>query len=383
MRFILTAFFAIVTAAAQSNSYNASHLWWEPNQDEHFPWDSDYENPTGLLRITLPNGSLRTGGHPFFKPLGKNGRACITCHQPSNAMSLSVENIRRRWVETAGKDPLFAAVDGSNCPSLPQQERSSHSLLLDHGLFRVAVAWPPKNIRPDFRLEVVSDPTGCNATPGQVSVYRRPRLSANLTELTPGPQGAVLMADGRAATLRDQAIDAILVHEEATEPPTEADLKRILEFETTVFARQFSDYRGGLTAQFGQPQEGTAGEHRASARRGKALFDARCSSCHQAGTERARVAPKASLAGLPTFRLTCADGRVITLQDPGRALITGKCADAGAIVIPQFSGLSARPPYFSNGSAATLEALIDSYAGMGIRFSADEKRELLHYLLTL
>jgi hypothetical protein len=43
-----------------------------------------------MLRISLADGSFRTGGHPFFKPLGENRRACVTCHQPSNAMSLPV-----------------------------------------------------------------------------------------------------------------------------------------------------------------------------------------------------------------------------------------------------------------------------------------------------
>jgi cytochrome c peroxidase len=383
LRLALTFLLALVTALAQGNSYNASHLWWEPNQDEFFPWDSDYENPTGLLRVSLPNGSFRTGGHPFFKPLGANGRACITCHQPSNAMSLSVDNIRRRWTDTAGQDPLFAAIDGSNCPSLPQAQRASHSLLLDHGLFRVSLPWPPRNITPDFRLEVLSDPPGCNATPGQISVYRRPRPSANLTRLTPGPHGAVLMADGRAPSLRDQAIDAILVHQQASSAPSESDLKRILDFETTILASQYSDYRGGITAQFDSPGPGSSGAHRASALRGKALFDARCSSCHQSGTPRAHAIPKPHLPALPTFRATCASGKVLTIQDPGLALITGKCADLGAIVIPQFFGLAARPPYFSNGSAPTLEALLESYQQIGIRFSPAEKQDLLHFLLTL
>ena len=39
-----------------------------------------------------------------------------------------------------------------------------------------------------------------------------------------------------------------------------------------------------------------------------------------------------TLPDLPVFRVTCRGGRVITTQDPGRALITGKCEDAGAIV---------------------------------------------------
>ena len=68
----------------------------------------------------------------------------------------------RLWRRTSGKDPLFAAVDGSNCPDLPQDQEKSHSLLLNRGLIRVFLP-VPKNA--EFTIEVVSDPTGCNTSP--------------------------------------------------------------------------------------------------------------------------------------------------------------------------------------------------------------------------
>lgn len=380
MRCLILLTVAALSAAGQSG-YNPAHPWWDSNLDEQFPWDTTYENPFGWLRISNLKGSFRTGGHPFFRPLGVNGRACITCHQPSNAMSLSVENIQKRWRETDGRDPLFAAVDGANCPTLPQGERESHSLLLNRGLFRVALPWPPPGVTPDFRLDVIRDPTNCNKRPGEISVYRRPRMSANLSTLVEGPDGAVLMADGRAATLRAQAIDAALVHQQAKSAPSEEDLRLILDFETQVTATQFADLRGGLTSDFAIQTGGVIGEHRASVERGQALFAARCASCHKAGTTRWQALPRKPLPDLPVFRVTCQSGRVVESQDPGRALITGKCADVGAIVIPQFHGLSARAPYFSNGSAATLDELVDFYRDlMGIRFSREERRDLVSYL---
>ena len=67
-----------------------------------------------------------------------------------------------RWDATAGKDPLFAAVDGMNCPRLPPGDPRSHSLLLERGLIRVALPWPPRNsdgtrTEPEFTIEVVRD----------------------------------------------------------------------------------------------------------------------------------------------------------------------------------------------------------------------------------
>jgi hypothetical protein len=98
------------------------------------------------------------------------------------------------------------------------------------------------------------------------------------------------------------------------------------------------------------------------------------------------------LPELPLFRITCrADlpphpflGREIYTQDPGRALISGKCQDVGAIVIQQFRGLAARAPYFSNGSAATLAELVDFYdRRFNIRLTEQERHDLVNFLNVL
>jgi hypothetical protein len=134
------------------------------------PATLDYVNPDGALGILNTAGPIETKGHPFFEPIGTNGRACVTCHQPSDAMTVSAASARERWRETGGKDPLFAAIDGKNCPNLPQDDPASHSLLLERGLIRVFLPWPPQKadgarIDPEFTIEVVRDPTHCNTDP--------------------------------------------------------------------------------------------------------------------------------------------------------------------------------------------------------------------------
>jgi hypothetical protein len=238
---------AVVLAAA-SGSPNP---WWQAGEPRIMPSQVSYEDGSGRVTILHEGGAFQTQGHAFFTPIGSNGRACITCHQPSDGMSLSVDTIRRRWDETGGKDPLFAAIDGSNCPSLPQDERASHSLLLDRGLIRVYLPWPPHAagsapLKPEFSIEVVSDPTGCNNDPvyglhsrtPSISVFRRPRPVANLKYLLELPHGVPpadflfyndktllprnpetggfvtlqLMSDGRDLTLQLQARDAAGMH---------------------------------------------------------------------------------------------------------------------------------------------------------------------------
>ncbi|SPF45557.1 conserved exported hypothetical protein [Candidatus Sulfopaludibacter sp. SbA4] len=417
-------------ATAQSGrSYGPGHIWWEAGQGGALPWEETYDNPDGQVGILNREGAVRTDRHPFFEALGANGRACVTCHQPSNAMSVSAAALRERWKETGGKDPIFAAVDGSNCPDLAQEMESSHSLLLERGLFRIFLPWPPRGVRPEFRIEVVRDPTGCNKG-GDISLYRRPRIAANLDTIVAGPRGMSFMADGREPSLTSQAISAILVHEQAGTHPTLEQLRKIVEFETQVYAAQSADIRGGLLNEKDGPAAlgpqnlagGSAGslgaallfdvwrkpqgatdiglqrEFRASVARGSDLFSARCASCHTSGTTRwmdigtANSAVAAGSADLPLFRITCDPratphpslGRVFYTQDPGRAMISGKCADVGAIVLQQLRGLAARAPYFSNGSARTLREVVEFYdRRFKIGYSEQEKQDLMDFLRVL
>jgi cytochrome c peroxidase len=305
---------------------------------------------------------------------------------------------------------------------------SSHSLLLTRGLIRIFLPWPSKKVVPDFKLEVVRDPTGCNNSPvfglqsanPTISVYRRPRMVANFKYASQ----LSLMADGREPSLESQATTAVLVHEQANAHPTNSQLSQIVDFEMQLFAAQGADDRAGLLTEKGGPAalgpdnlaaglaQRFAGEtaapssfavwnqpnakdvqiaFRTSVARGSDLFVDRCATCHAAGSTRAidigtLNRPYArEAADLPVFRITCdADGRVIYTQDPGRALITGKCSDVGAIVMQQLRGLSARAPYFSNGSAATLRDVVDFYDHRySIGYSEKQKQDLVNFLRTL
>jgi hypothetical protein len=80
--------------------------WWDVNRGTPFPSSMAFGDPSGQLRLLNKAGEVQTKDHAFFTPLGSNGRACITCHQPASAMSISVDLIRNRWADTNGKDPL-------------------------------------------------------------------------------------------------------------------------------------------------------------------------------------------------------------------------------------------------------------------------------------
>ena len=72
------------------------------------------------------------------------------------------------------------------------------------------------------------------------------------------------------------------------------------------------------------------------------------------------------------------------LNDLGRAMLSGKCADIGKTKGPVLRGLAARAPYFHNGSAAQLIDAVNFYdQRFNIGFTAQEKSDLVAFLQSL
>jgi hypothetical protein len=489
--------------------------WTAAGQGGTAPQLARYKDGMGEVEVLFAGGPVNMKGHPFFTPLGENGRACVTCHQPSSGMGLSVATIRKRWQETQGKDPLFAAIDGSNCPSLPQEKPDSHSLLLNRGLFRVSLPWPRSvapdgtPVNPEFTIEVVRDPTGCNTDPHyglqspdpHISVFRRPRVVANLKYVAVDAGGEVyggvgpfnakrlamvldrdpetgrymsmnIMSDARDPTLKMQAAEAARDHLQVRTPLTDLQLQQIVAFESQTYAAQGVDSVGDdfstadappalgahnlrdsptgvLGDNFGNPAfktfdswrsdsaatPSTRQAFRDSVERGYDIFFNRpfwirdvshintvgfgnpakrtCVTCHNlqmVGTDASAgwgdlgttnepwageplYSPRsATRPELPLFKIVCSPqarphpflGRVIYTHDPGRALISGKCYDVGSIVMGQLRGLAARAPYFSNGSAEDLRAVVDFYdRRFNMALTQQEKTDLVNFMSVL
>ena len=215
-------------------------------------------DPSGTIATYSTNGSLDLGS-PFFQSLGTNGRSCATCHVIGNGMGLSAATAQAVFAANGEHDPLFAAVDGANCPTAaPGSGAEAHSLLINNGLIRVSLGLPHP---AEFTLSVVQDPYQCAFTMGaegdtSASVYRRPLPSTNLRFLS------AVMFDGRetvaplnnsatfAANLRTdlshQAMDATLGHAQAAVAPTGAQVAGIVDFEMSLYSAQRSDDAAGL-----------------------------------------------------------------------------------------------------------------------------------------
>ena len=79
LRALLLPAAALALVAATQHRAAAPDRWWEPGADREFPASLDYRNEHGTLRTLLVDGPMQTKNHPFFMPLGANGRACVTC----------------------------------------------------------------------------------------------------------------------------------------------------------------------------------------------------------------------------------------------------------------------------------------------------------------
>ena len=220
----------------------------------------EFSDPHGRFANLNLGGPTDTTTNPFFQHMGTNGRSCVTCHQPSDAFSVTPPHIRKRFDATRGTDPLFRPVDGANCPmadvSTMEERREAYSLLLTRGLIRIGIAVPEN---ADYQVVTVYNPYGCNAT-DVISMYRRPLPTTNLRFLS------AVMFDGREsssatgttkiiysnypdslmADLAHQSVDATIIHAQGDGTrPTAEEQQQIVDFETKLFTAQTRDRHAG------------------------------------------------------------------------------------------------------------------------------------------
>jgi cytochrome c peroxidase len=201
-----------------------------------------FPNEAGTTRTFSVNGEIDLN-NPFFQSLGSNGRACVTCHQPSDAWTVTPAHIQERFDASDGLDPIFRTNDGSNSPaadvSTVDARRSAFSMLLSKGLIRVGIGIPDG---AEFELIDVDDPYGF-ASAAELSLFRRPLPSTNLRFLS------AVMWDGRETfkgesmnfDLLDQANAATLGHAAAQHPLSVQQREAIVNFEVGLYTAQTDD----------------------------------------------------------------------------------------------------------------------------------------------
>jgi len=213
----------------------------------------------GVTATYFPGGPVTTANNAFFQSLGSNGRTCFTCHQPQNNWSISPGTIAVVYATTLGRDPLFAPIDGANCPDSGSANSKfgakfvqARSQLFVHGNIRIGLPVPAS---PEWAsVTVSSDPTGCEKNntyglpAGMLSFYRRPLPATNVIYTTPGvalgpfPPAPNIMWDTREPSLASQFVDATMVHGQTSVVPTADQVNQGVSFQSGSFTAQSYDY---------------------------------------------------------------------------------------------------------------------------------------------
>jgi cytochrome c peroxidase len=166
-----------------------------------------------------------------------------------------------------------------------------------------------------------------------------------------------------------------------------------------------------------QDKRGGAGGARAAIARGQGVFNSKpirirgvrglnddlavdeipatCTTCHDAPNAGDHSVPMPLDIGvadaarrtpdMPLYTLrNKATGETLQTTDPGRALVTGKWKDIGRFKGPILRAVATRAPYFHNGMAQDLAAVVDFYdTRFEIGFTPDEKADLIAFLRAL
>lgn len=227
----------------------------------------------------------------------------------------------------------------------------------------------------------------------------RRTLRRNTPTLVNRVLGSLQFLDGRAASLEDQALVPIQNPQEMA-----GDLPTIVALLSQIpdYAARFQQVTGGAPSPDGiaralaafertllsgssaadRFEAGDPGAIGPSEQRGRLLFrgKARCTACH-----------KGSSFSDESFHAT----QQTTSGDGGREAVTGRRRFRAAFKTPTLRDIALTGPYLHDGSAATLEQVIDNYDRGGLTaqdrdaeirplgLSADEKADLAAYLRSL
>lgn len=336
---------------------------------------------------------------------GGNGRTCKTCH-PS-------EGDDQGTLSPADVEALFQAD-----PSHPLFQHDGADVFGGNTFDRIrehATVLVDKDLPPNVSI-VGSDARSVVLARGIPSTMNTPALDG------------VLMYDGRAPNLQEQALGAITGHAQA-DGATPDQLDAIATFQQTLFnsdaLEAFADDGVPLAMPYGTTE---------SEKRGRRFFisDADtdpnmvgegpeaatqhfCGVCHSGPmlNETSSVFGEAVFPGVPEgtrfftvfvselnplgnpvveYEFTNPDGSVTTIPsaDPGLALVTGDPRTANFFKIPTVWGVEGTAPYFHDNSSKTLEELMDHYAiflniaseGI-INLSEQDKADIIAYMKLL
>ena len=350
----------------------------------------DADDSTIEAEGTSTEALQQVTGQSLFESatFGGNGRTCLTCHS-SETGTFSLAEAKARYLANSC-EPLFRPIDSDT------GNGASYQRLLKYGTLIVTIPLPPG-------VKLADAPQAKS-----VRLERNTPSTINTPALDP-----VLMWDGRATSLEDQATGAILGHAQAPAAPSASNLSKIADYEETLFSStELKKYAAGGPAP-ALPAGSTA-----SQKRGRLFFvdvpfsppslHGFCASCHSgpllnttnqynplqpAGVRFSTAfVSEFNVRNIPPrtylFKLPGGGTTSVSTPDPGRALITGNVADVNTFKIPVLRNIKNTAPYFHDGSAKTLDDVVNEYQKFaifftGLSFTQQELDDMVAYMKIL
>ncbi|HEY6902690.1 MAG TPA: hypothetical protein VI216_00170 [Candidatus Acidoferrales bacterium] len=231
----------------------------DSGQVQSLPAD-DFVTQTTANGVAIPVTAPLDGTNKFFDPeFGTNGQACVTCHQPSDGLTIHVDSIQNAFQTTGLSDPLFRLNDTANNPNGPSTA-ANYSLVLNLGVIRIgktfaagsnfsatlASTQPSTNdFGGPFPLGAGNNPIDPQQGAGHptLSLFRRPLVNTNVH------LDSSVLWDGRASigNMRAQVIGAAKTLLLAPSP-SNADSDQVAAFMLGVYTDQVFDTAAGTDA---------------------------------------------------------------------------------------------------------------------------------------
>jgi cytochrome c peroxidase len=378
-------------------------------------------------RSALQVGSAPAGEFFFDNALPHtNGRACATCHVPSEHFVLTPQHVAAVYAANPN-DPLFSPVDADDPnAAVPTYDH------LKAGLIRVT-------IRIADNLDVIDGAGNVITNADRTIFVWRGVPTIENTEYT-----APYQYDGRAATFQIQADGALHNHSQITQEPPAEVLNQLAAFESTIFSDEAA-VAVAEAIESGQtpPPVDVHPPAGSDAEAGQVVFNTICAKCHGSPTTnqildqtvfdsffpvqnpdgtvhvagflptgiavvtdflqgvrpphegtygisplallgQLGVIPNPSGLSLPQYRIRFYTDATRTQQlvdmppappgigpslipepfsvDPGRSIVSGDPLDWEGFKVPQLRGVSKTAPYFHDASAPDLKSLLDEYS---------------------
>jgi cytochrome c peroxidase len=383
----------------------------------NFPIPNGHGLAASYSTTTAPIVSLNNN---FFTPQGTNGRDCGTCHAAEDGWSIKPSTVALMFLLSDGLDPLFVNnldTDTPTCDMSTREARWNCTTMLRQGLFTRRVAPPATR---DYDVIAADDPFGVG-TVSSLWFFRRPLPTSNFKSHTVMWDAANTVGTSLRDGLIRQARGNVTGAQQGA-PASDEVIFDIVDYEAGIgHAQTHAIGAGSLTVAGakGGPQNAieqplvnarfdlfdawrdSHNPFRKRIYRGQEVFNnpnvasgRTCRGCHNAANNGQNV--NGTLFDVGASRPEFGPGKAVytfqdrnslaTVQstDPGRGIRNGVFADLNKFKTPNLRGLASRAPYFHNGIAADLLAVIRHYeAALGFDFTEQEEADLAAFMAAL